>query len=796
MQIKQLPFQASILATAIALTACGGDSDNGGSSNPGLTGGAADAFTISASGGASASSEGGSGGYVNVRKRNSETSLIINRAGAAAAVFVAPQTTVQLGSVAATISENTTVENITELPSGAVAGLLYTVPGNNRLYKYDGSEEIATRAQEVTGLEVAAGATLTLETNSGSTVRLYFVNDINNNGAIETAIAATEADSNASRANLALYPSAYHGSCAINTSGVYTGSEGDVSNAQDAGDIEISAATIENSGTFTANGADYAGENNGDAGDAGRIELTAGVFISNTGDISATSGSTPEGEFGYVEDITIQAPRINNAGTINANQGSGTENSDSDQAEIQLNATTELINSGDISATGGNIIIKDEVDNSGESAGYGGSIFLTVTAGAEGYGGYGGLVEQEIRQLINSGDLTVKGGDNAAVYGDGGYGGQIFIGASDSDNDGNPYGSSNFSACNQSDCYDFESGGSETIVSISGNLIADGGASTAAYDADDSTQGGEGGYGGNISVRHYGVPGSLFPTRLSGYGAIKVDGGNGVGSGAGGDVNIYTDTGEDESTLPTSAIEVTTNVTANAGTSAAPADGQREDTNQESTGAIAGSLDIYIDADRPYLQQGLLNATFIGDFSANNSDSINADTTYRGDGDDHYLFISAPDNVTVVGNLSLNGGSDTEDAAVEDDNSNNVGSSGGYASLISQYGSISFKGDVSANGGNGVIRGGDAGSMGATAKLANNIAGTMSFNGGNAFASEDDNDETVGGDGGGLMALSGSFVAKSAAVVSATGGTGDTAGYEGGVFVNADCVQGICNNDD
>lgn len=768
MQIKQLPFQASILATAIALTACGGDSDNGGSSNPGLTGGAADAFTISTTGGASASSEGGNGGYVDIYKQNSETSLIINRAGAAAAVFVAPQTTVQLGNVVATINENTLVENITDIPAGATAGLLYTVPGNNRLYKFDGGDELATRAQEVTGLEVAAGATLTLETNSGSTVSLYFVNDINNNGTIETAIAATEADSDASRANIALYASAYHGSGAINTSGVYTGSEGDINNAQDAGDIDIYAATIENSGTFTANGADYAGENGGEGGDAGDIDLNANVFVSNTGAISATSGSTPEGRYGNGDQITIQAPRINNTGAINADQGSGTERRNSTRPSVYLSATTELINSGNISANGGSIIVKDEIDNSGQDADYGGYIGLSL-AGGEGYGGYGGLVEAEIRQLVNSGDLTANGGDNAAVEGNAGRGGDIDIYTYDSDSDGNP-------------------GFSASVLSVSGNLSANGGAATGAYDADASEQGGDGGDGGYIDVYQNGVPGSVFPTRLSGYGAINTDGGNGVAAGRGGSVDIYTYTDDDEAALPTGAIEITSNVSANAGSSSAAAEGQTDATGQRSHGATGGNLEIWINSDRPYLQAGLLNITYVGNFTANSSDAINASTTNQSTG--RYFDVWAPDNITVAGNISQNGGSDTE--AEDDDNNYNVGSSAGYTSLSSQYGSINFKGDVSANGGNGVIRGGDAGGMFSSAKFANNVAGTMSFNGGNATASEDDNDETLGGNGGGLMALSGSFVAKSGAIVSATGGTGDTAGYEGGVFVNADCIQGIC----
>lgn len=767
---KQLPFQASILATAIALSACGGSSN--GSSPAGLSGGEANAFTISAIGGNSASSEGGHGGTISISKYTSETPLLIERSGQADATFVEPQTTVQLGNVPATISSDTVVETITDVPAQATAGLLYLIPGNNRLYKYDGSDELATRAQEVTGLEIAAGAKLTLEANDGSSsVRLYFTNDINNHGSIETAVATTEADALGTRISVTLYPSAYHGTGSIITDGVHTGVDDELSDAQNAGQIRISAATIENSGNFSANGADFKDTDAGNSGYGGYISLKGSVFVSNSGDLSSSSGDTDNGRAGKSGNIEIGSPRIFNSGDLTADQGSGTSHSyNSQNTSVSLTAYSELINTGEISVDAGDISTPEGTGDSVKLGNVGGSIELALY-GAGNEAGYGGSVE--LRKLINSGDLSANGGDTDGFDAKAGYGGYISLLSYEADeDDGTAYAP-------------------QAAVVISGNISANGGQSTAAFDAEENEDGGNGGYGGNISISHYATPAGNLPTRLAGYGTFDVDGGNGIAGGYGGKVSIVTYDGENEVPLPTAPITVNTDITANGGIGKATTAEHTNSKDQRSEGAYGGRLTIGILATRPYLQEGQLNIAFNGSFSANSSDSINAGfNSYYSNNSS--FSVTAPDNITINGDISLNGGSDTE--ATDEDDSYNEGSDAGSILLTSLYGAINYNGTIDANGGFGTRQGGDGGFLNSTAKLANSIAGNISLNGGSAAVSEDDNDETFGGNGGHVKALSGNSTANASATISVNAGAGDEAGYEGGVFVNADCQQGICNN--
>jgi hypothetical protein len=102
--------------------------------------------------------------------------------------FTVPETEIDLGSEGATVSSNTTLALD---PAAPTNNQLYLKAGDSRLFRWD--QPNATEV-EVTGLRVAAGATLTLpgNLNGGDTVNLDFDNDVHIAGTLTTSFSGND----------------------------------------------------------------------------------------------------------------------------------------------------------------------------------------------------------------------------------------------------------------------------------------------------------------------------------------------------------------------------------------------------------------------------------------------------------------------------------------------------------------------------------------------------------------------------------------------------------------------------
>jgi len=741
------PFQASILATAILLTACGGDSNssnNDANNQVGFSSQTEGNSTISAIGGNSASRLGGNGGNIDIMQSNSPAALNIQTAGIADTSYQLPETNVNLGSLAVTITEDTEVEVLVRVTSSTDEGTLYLVEGKNRLYQYDGESDFGARNNEVTGLVINADATLTLEANTGDNIALLFANDLVNNGSIETNIPNSSRDE--PRASLSLNPAAYSGTGSINTAGNYP--------EQSGGNISISATSITNSGNFSAQGED--GEDSGDVngGQGGSISLNASTFIENKGKLNTSGGHAEEGTSGSAGSVSLAASEIYNSAKIIAEAGEGKNTSKpSSNQSIALSAQEILINTGNLSVSG-----TDSIDD-----GYAtdaGDIILSLENDA--------ATRSNNRRLINSANLTANGGstETSNASQTAGQGGNIEVSATET----NAYGATTTTG---------------TLVIISGNLSANGGDSSQEYVEDDSiiTQGSNAGNAGNIVIEHNSSLSHNLPTYLSGYTSIQVDGGEGLQAGDAGSVDISSRKIPAVFESLAGPITVESDISADAGISIASSSDDIPEAGD------SGSIDIQVIHDQAYLQAGELTINLTGNASINAGDVENGIT-----GSAKGILLSAPHGITAVANLSANGSSDTEET--DSDELFNKGTAGGSVELQSYEGSISFTGTVTANGGFGVIEGGDAGHFSSISSTTNAVAGSITLNGGNTDADETDAAETHGGDAGIVFIHSNDYSAVLSASVTTLAGSGEDAGREGGAFVNADCQLGTCNDQD
>jgi hypothetical protein len=749
------PFQASILATAILLTACGGDNDSSNNFTTddkpvGFSSQTTGTSVISALGGDSASQQGGHGGSVNIGQTNSPAALKILTSGTPDTSYQLPTTSIQLGSLSVIISEDTEVEILTRVSSSTDVGTLYLSEGKNRLYQYDGESDFEARNNEVTGLIINADATLTLEANSGNDTVLLFANDLVNNGSIETYVSNNSFNAGSQRASISLYPSAYNGTGNISTSGAHPGQAG--------GNINISASSIINSGELTSRGQD--GEDIGDVngGLGGSISLSSSTFIENKGVLNTSGGHSEEGTSGAAGSVSMSAEETYNSGKILAEAGEGKNATkpDSNQS-ISLFAQEVLINTGNLSVNGTDSIEDGYATDAG-------NIILALESNY--------ATRSNNRRLINDANIIASGGSTETTGSNqtAGQGGNISISATELKDDGS-------------------ADTTESLMIIAGNLVADGGHSGQEYvegeNGEDDTLGSNAGDAGNIFIEHNSSRSHNLPTYLSGYKTIQVDGGEGLQAGNAGSVDITSRKTTDEMASLAGPITVESNISADGGESFTSL------LDQAPSAGTGGDIDIRIIQDQAYLQAGSLTINLTGNASANAGDVENGNSAGS-----QGIILSAPHGITAVADLSANGSSDTENE--DDDDLYNRGSAGGSIGLFSYEGNISFSGSVTANGGNGLTEGGDAGAFSSVSSTMNLVSGSITLNGGDADADPvvTGVEETQGGDAGVVYIYSDDYSATLSASVTTLAGTGEDPGREGGVFVNADCQQGSCNDRD
>lgn len=730
--------QASLLASAIALTGCGSDSDS--KSVEGRSGTPFSALSISAIGGSSTEGNGANGGSVDIFKTNSATDLKILKESSIDTSYELAEQTPAFGINPIIIETTQTIQLVESTDDLPGAGELYMVNGEYRLYKSDGTGTPGHEDHEVTGLTVNEGASLFLPANydEDTEVRLMFNNDIVNNGVIASAN-----DVSGYRDDINLTAAAYYGTGDILTNG-------EIANyyRQSGGDVSIFAHTIINSGLINTSGANKSDENttgNGN-GAAGSINLSARVFVENTGELRANGGNSDSDASTDGGDITMNSLAVYNTGDINANSGSGTSDSaTSNSADVELTALKELINTGNISVQGA------DANDSG-NAGRGGNIQLYLE---EAY------TVAYNQSLINTGNLTVDGGSiTGESTGAAGNGGDIYIGADAPDEEFN----------------------AERSIQISGNLSANGGSAIETM----------AGNGGEIEFDLFDVPMSKEDSYLVGYQEINVSGGNGMNAGEAGDIDIivedYRDASRRNYNVPTlsGSIHFDTDLIANGGNTIAGTEDYEDETGQ---GNDAGNVFIAATNYSADLQENDITVTAKGTVSANGGQSFDNSSQENAVGGN--VTYVATHKLTVSESISVNGGVDTHTAG-NGVTTNHAGSHAGNVGFTSQFGDLYVDTEINGLGGSADLLGGNGSTITAIAKGDVDLRGTFNISGGNAITNDADAFETEGGNAGYVMVMSEALNSNLEATVNAETGSGDRMGNSKVIYVDADCLSKNC----
>lgn len=674
----------SALAVAIASIALTG-CDSGDDSS------ASNVINLSGGAGGLDGAVGGRGGWFSIENLTGTGSLVtLERSGKADAGFDKADITVELGSNPLEITANTTIAVVTEAPA---TGVPYMVLNNFSVYISDGDTDEGDEAP-VTGIHVAKGKTLTLELNEPDDVYdsrfssdlpgavISLSDDFHNQGTVTTDDGAYGPGS------LDIYAEVYVGTGTIDLEGRADGEYG--------GNLFISTdSAILSDGKIVTSGRN---STEGDGGAAGYIEFASDLvqnyasIVGNGGNSTAEDGDAGDAATAY---FISYGDGTYNAGSVVANGGSAA-NEAGDGGGLYLGAAYggDVYNQGNVTANGGSSLTM-----SGASGGY----FSTYASGGV---------------IVNSGDVVARGGKTASADDEttyyGGYGGTVYAYATDSFEDG-PVGD----------------------VTWSGKLDLRGGDALAAGTAN-------GGMGGSFDVSAevlYDPTGSDI--LLLGYDLIKADGGDGDTGGDAGYGGIVNGTAEYDEVCPPDAsctytYETGGSVLASIGLSAVGGDASPKGTSDIARGGYGGYLFVNTgetDSDANYETAGV-TVDFTGDIDVRSGSSRNWDESGVGAGGAWFFGSSG---LSVVADIVADGGKDIGKTT-------GTGASGGDISFGSEYGDITVKGKLSANGAYGALLGGDGGSVAFDAEGGDDVffTGSIKVNGGDA----DGDLVSVGGDGG------------------------------------------------
>ena len=801
MYFSNAPFKVSLLAAAIALTGCGGDSSSsgGGSDEPrdgSETGTPVSGFTISAQGGESKYNAGGNGGDIEIQKFSGSSDIEIKKEGEVNVEYTLPAQEADFGSNPVTLTTATSVKSLDDDASIPLAGELYMVPEESkRLYKSSGIGAIATDDQEVTGIKIEEGGMLILphgESYSDSAQATLFLRaDLQNDGSIRAEFQTDDEErvESAYAIDISIIAAAYYGAGDILTNG-----DAGIYRGQNGGNISISAHTIQTSGTLNTSAAgqgnsedEVTGSNNG--GSAGYVTLSAEIFVENKGQIIANGSAAKEDNMTLGEggQVTIEAIEVYNSGEIVANPGTVTstgnhsydfDDLDDDDASnfIHLVASRSLINTANLSALGAN----STGDDGTYTAGRGGEIKLEILKNNSPESNWDG-------KFVNTGTLNVSGGDvKGSSDGQAGTGGLIRISIEGISIDGGPSGLGQIYS-------------GDTKVMISGNLLANGGGtSTVNYKDDGESVAGAGARGGDIDISVVGALGTDAVVKMVGYDSIITNAGSGMSGAAAGDVDIISADFGDELAFVQPAvgnIELQTDILA-IGSDALADAVETDATEQSGSGGSGGNITIGGSSLGADLHSGV-SISASGTISANGGRGYNDSSMMSAQGGD--VSFVANNDIVVTGAITLDGGYDAY-VSDSDENTNQTGSNGGSLTLSSAYTSSDFNATLNANGGAGAVRGGNAGDAFFFGKTAVNVAGEINLHGGDANTSgETDNSVyTIGGDAGNVGLLSGEYNSELTATVNADAGNGDEAGEGKVIVVDADCMtdDASCSQDE
>lgn len=503
--------------------------------------GPAGTFTLDTSGGEGADlNEGASGGDISLRMPSGSLGghIKVFNTGVVDASFTVDvaSTPVYLGSNPLEITSDTTVFAIEEGEQSTLsAGSVFRFEYWGAVYVWDGSNY-----EQVTGLSVAAGATLTFNRYDDSLRNIYaeFENDIFNAGTITTQRLGVDRPSLRLRTDSYVAPET--GRIDLTGGDAAAGSRGGEGGnfSLDAMDstygFEWRVGSIVNRGTVDTSGGD------GDSGgDAGTIDMAAGYSVKNTGDLVSNggAGTVDIGGAGNAVYLYTEFGSTSNSGMLRADGGAG-------------------FNRG---GGGGDVILSCDypglLKNSGALSADGGAV--TGAACTECYGGRGGNVSMYVYGggIASSGELSARGGDAKPAGGSTGYagdGGEVYLNGETDEGwniEAYPLGTMEFSGS-----MDASGGDGFLLAGDGGTIEAEFSFSDverqqelifygyASIDLSGSAAQGDGGSGGDFlceNGRSLAAP--YFGGACINYAAIDASGGDGKSGGEGGRVGLRTD---------------------------------------------------------------------------------------------------------------------------------------------------------------------------------------------------------------------------------------------------------------
>lgn len=486
-----------------------------------------------------------------------------------------------------------------------------------------------------------------------------------------------------------------------------------------------------NSGKMTASGADSATVA---GGNAGYIDLESGYYTQNTGDLTARGGNTTAaalagGSANYVELYADWGPTYN-SGNIDGRGGEGATGGSA--ADVYFYAYLgKLFNSGNVMAYGAN--------------------------STTGNGGNGGYIDFEANagEIRNSGNMQGWGGNTTDTAGNGGSGNELYVYTD--------YGS----------LQEYSPAGD---IHWSGQIDLHGGNAVA-------TGTGNGGSAGNVYAEISGYWINLHADLVFlGYSNVKTHGGDGNHGGSAGSYELYNYDGyvygyQDAPSLGGNVVNEA-NLVAHGGN--AVADGADASGWGGRGGYVNLETDTYATAQLVPDSQMVKHTGNIDISGGNGRNQTNPGNNYSGG-----AWIWGYNGVSFTGNVAGDGG---------DDKGTTTGAFGygSYANsfeVYSELGLTAVKGNISVTGGDGNHNGGwtyGAVIDGNTVQYS----GTINANGGNARVLEPG---SQGGSGGYIELKA---IRPEASSVSATatyaGGTGATAGTEGGIMRLISCTGAGC----
>jgi len=715
-------FAAFVFSSMFIIGGCGGDGDRAY---------LAPAPSINTAGGDGGrdTGAGGGGGRIDIVKYGGTGPTEVLRSGTVATSYTPTPAAPILGANPLSIATSTTITvEVVEPP----AGTPYLVQ-TDTLLRISNGNAILGDEPAVTGLSVAAGATLTLELNSGGTAaEIDFSNDVANNGTITT----DDVDPS-QRGSLYLDFFSYYGASGsrIRTSGTVAG--------QNGGDIELYTAGFATAGFFNRGAINAAGADNagGNGGNGGYVEIGGYDPVENSGAITTAGGDGGAGDGGDGGPVWMVSgiSYLYNSGAINSTGGNGTGSGGwgglvaLDSAIISFfmgNASGELRNSGAVRSSGGN--------------------------GAGGPGGPGAYIELAAfgADLLNNAALNSAGGDTSEATSAGGAGGDIWIAS----------------------LPDIILGPGDNLL-LAGNIDSSGGNALA-------TGSGNGGTGGSVEIVldasgwYWGVTDAWVPTtqRLALFSCDSIDtsGGSGNQGGSGGYVYVN-NLGEEWDAVAVDWVDASGGDTTNqaaittrggsvaAGASATPA-----------LGGSGGSVYLYADQDGAVTNPAAERVTNSGriDTSGGQSRALTAVPANNAGGIDLYTT----NDVTNTGALTANGGSDADN---DDTLGTGFGHGGpGWFYLEAIIATATNSGAINANGGDGEDTGGDgAGFVFLGDDQVVNSA-NISVRGGDADVLLAG---SFGGDGGDIV-MNDVDVPDNTGTLDVSGGAGDTPGSDGTII--------------